>query len=152
MKFKNLAYATFVAAAAVAFVIGSAVPSEAAKKKKAAAAAPPEPPSRVLAKRPRRPAARKSQRRIKRKYGIQSKRTGRCFSQRPVFNSRRKYYFLRGGIWSNSAICSLVNGFSRNFNFTASATAPSRSANLSVCSASFGWNFAIDSFNKSTGR
>ena len=29
MKFKNLAYATFVAAAAVAFVIGSAVPSEA---------------------------------------------------------------------------------------------------------------------------
>lgn len=45
MKFKNLAYATFVAAAAVAFVIGSAVPSEAAKKKKAAAAAaPPAPP------------------------------------------------------------------------------------------------------------
>ena len=32
MKFKNLAYATFVAAAAVAFVIGSAVPSEAAKE------------------------------------------------------------------------------------------------------------------------
>src|SRR5262245_23851388 len=44
MKLKNLAYATFVAAAAVAFVIGSAVPSEAAKKKKAAAAAPPPPP------------------------------------------------------------------------------------------------------------
>src|SRR6185312_4012481 len=44
MKFKNLAYATFVAAAAVAFVIGSAVPSEAAKKKKAAAAAPPAAP------------------------------------------------------------------------------------------------------------
>src|SRR5262245_11569368 len=42
MKLKNLAYATFVAAAA--FVIGSAVPSEAAKKKKAAAAAPPPPP------------------------------------------------------------------------------------------------------------
>jgi hypothetical protein len=41
MKLKNLAYATFVAAATVAFVIGSAVPSEAAKKKKAAAAAPP---------------------------------------------------------------------------------------------------------------
>ena len=41
MKIKNLAYATFVAAAAVAFVIGSAVPSEAAKKKKAAAAPPP---------------------------------------------------------------------------------------------------------------
>ena len=44
MKLKNLAYATFVAATAVAFVIGSAVPSEAAKKKKAAAAAPPPPP------------------------------------------------------------------------------------------------------------
>ena len=43
MKLKNLAYATFVGAAAVAFVIGSAVPSEAAKKKggsRAAAAAP----------------------------------------------------------------------------------------------------------------
>jgi hypothetical protein len=46
MKLKNLAYATFVAAAAVAFVIGSAVPSEAAKKK-AAAAAPPPPPQLV---------------------------------------------------------------------------------------------------------
>jgi len=43
MKTKNLAYATFVVAAAVAFVIGSAVPSEAAKKKKAAAAPPPAP-------------------------------------------------------------------------------------------------------------
>lgn len=43
MNIKKLAYATFVAAAAVAFVIGSAVPSEAAKKKKAAAA-PPAPP------------------------------------------------------------------------------------------------------------
>jgi len=41
MKLKNVAYATFVAATAVAFVIGSAVPSEAAKKKKAAAAPPP---------------------------------------------------------------------------------------------------------------
>jgi hypothetical protein len=41
MNIKKLAYATFVAAAAVAFVIGSAVPSEAAKKKKAAAAPPP---------------------------------------------------------------------------------------------------------------
>ena len=41
MNIKKLAYATFVAAAAVALVIGSAVPSEAAKKKKAAAAAPP---------------------------------------------------------------------------------------------------------------
>lgn len=45
MKIRNLAYATFVAAAAVAFVIGSAVPSEAAKKKKAAAAPPPPPPA-----------------------------------------------------------------------------------------------------------
>ncbi|HKA76578.1 MAG TPA: hypothetical protein VKD19_05675 [Pseudolabrys sp.] len=44
MKIKNLAYTTFVAAAAVAFVIGSAVPSEAAKKKKAAAAPPPPAP------------------------------------------------------------------------------------------------------------
>ncbi|MGB7578530.1 MAG: hypothetical protein WBM16_11585 [Pseudolabrys sp.] len=43
MTIKNLAYATVVAVAAVAFVIGSAVPSEAAKKKKAAAAAPPPP-------------------------------------------------------------------------------------------------------------
>ena len=48
MKIKNLAYATFVAAAAVAFVIGSAVPSEAAKKKKAAAAPPPPPPATCL--------------------------------------------------------------------------------------------------------
>jgi len=43
MKIRNLTYATFVAVAAVAFVIGSAVPSEAAKKKKAAAAPPPPP-------------------------------------------------------------------------------------------------------------
>jgi hypothetical protein len=41
MKIRKLAYATFMGVAAVAFVIGSAVPSEAAKKKKAAAAAPP---------------------------------------------------------------------------------------------------------------
>jgi hypothetical protein len=40
MQIKKLAYAMFVGVAAVAFVIGSAVPSEAAKKKKAAAAAP----------------------------------------------------------------------------------------------------------------
>jgi hypothetical protein len=52
MKFKNLAYATFVAATAVAFVIGSAVPSEAAKKKKAAAAAPPPPPPQVICTSP----------------------------------------------------------------------------------------------------
>ena len=43
MKIRNLAYATFVAIAAVAFVIGSAVPSEAAKKKKKEAAAAPAP-------------------------------------------------------------------------------------------------------------
>ena len=52
MKIKNLAYATFVAAAAVAFVIGSAVPSEAAKKKKAAAAPPPPPPAQCLTTAP----------------------------------------------------------------------------------------------------
>ena len=45
MKIRKLAYATFVAIAAVAFVIGSAVPSEAAKKKKKAAAAPPPAPT-----------------------------------------------------------------------------------------------------------
>ncbi|HXZ47022.1 MAG TPA: hypothetical protein VEH02_09885 [Pseudolabrys sp.] len=43
MKIRNLAYTALVGAAAVAFVIGSAVPSEAAKKKKAAAAPPPPP-------------------------------------------------------------------------------------------------------------
>jgi hypothetical protein len=41
MTIRNLAYTAIVGAAAVAFVIGSAVPSEAAKKKKAAAAPPP---------------------------------------------------------------------------------------------------------------
>ena len=41
MQIRKIAYAAFVGVAAVAFVIGSAVPSEAAKKKKAAAAAPP---------------------------------------------------------------------------------------------------------------
>jgi hypothetical protein len=39
MQIRKIAYAMFVGVAAVAFVIGSAVPSEAAKKKKAAAAA-----------------------------------------------------------------------------------------------------------------
>jgi hypothetical protein len=39
MQIKKLAYAMFVGVAAVAFVIGSAAPSEAAKKKKAAATA-----------------------------------------------------------------------------------------------------------------
>jgi hypothetical protein len=43
MKIKNIAYTVLVGAAAVALVIGSAVPSEAAKKKKAAAAPPPAP-------------------------------------------------------------------------------------------------------------
>jgi hypothetical protein len=41
MQIRKIAYAAFVGVAAVAFVIGSAVPSEAAKKKKAAAAAAP---------------------------------------------------------------------------------------------------------------
>ena len=41
MMIRNLAYTALVGAAAVAFVIGTAVPSEAAKKKKAAAAPPP---------------------------------------------------------------------------------------------------------------
>jgi hypothetical protein len=39
MQTRKIAYIMFVGMAAVAFVIGSAVPSEAAKKKKAAAAA-----------------------------------------------------------------------------------------------------------------
>ena len=52
MKLKNLAYATFVAATAVTFVIGSAVPSEAAKKKKAAAAPPPPPPQVICTSPP----------------------------------------------------------------------------------------------------
>src|SRR6185437_517613 len=74
-----------------------------------------------------------------------------AFRSGPFFHSRKDDYFLRGGICSSSVICSFVSGFSRNFNFTASAIAPSRSANLSVCNASFGWNFAIDSFSTSTG-
>ena len=48
MKLKNFVYATFVGAAAIAFVIGSAVPSEAAKKKAAAAPPPPPPPPQVV--------------------------------------------------------------------------------------------------------
>jgi hypothetical protein len=43
MQIRKIAYTVFVGMAAVAFVIGSAVPSEAAKKKKAAAAAAPAP-------------------------------------------------------------------------------------------------------------
>ena len=48
MTIRNLAYTALVGAAAVAFVIGSAVPSEAAKKKKAAAAPPPQPASCLM--------------------------------------------------------------------------------------------------------
>jgi hypothetical protein len=48
MNLRNIAYATFVAAAAVAFVIGSAVPSEAAKKKAAAAPPPPQEPTCLI--------------------------------------------------------------------------------------------------------
>ena len=43
MKLKNIGYIAIVAATAVMFVLGSAVPGEAAKKKKAAAAPPPPP-------------------------------------------------------------------------------------------------------------
>src|SRR4029453_12259355 len=60
-------------------------------------------------------------------------------------------YFLRGGICSNSVTWSWVNGLSRNFNFTASAIAPSRSANFSGCIVSLGWNFSIDSLSIATG-
>jgi hypothetical protein len=52
MKIKNLAYAALVGVAAVAIVVGSAVPSEAAKKKKAAAAPPPPPPAQCLTTAP----------------------------------------------------------------------------------------------------
>src|SRR6476646_9759950 len=48
MQIRKIAYAALVGAAAVAFVIGSAVPSEAAKKKKAAAAPPPPQPVSCL--------------------------------------------------------------------------------------------------------
>ena len=43
MTIRNIAYTALVGAAAIAFIIGSAVPSEAAKKKKAAAAPAPQP-------------------------------------------------------------------------------------------------------------
>ena len=49
MTLKNLTYTTLVTAAAIAFVIGSAVPSEAAKKKKAAAAPEAQPVTCVVA-------------------------------------------------------------------------------------------------------
>ena len=45
MTIRNVAYTALLGIAAVAFIIGSAVPSEAAKKKKAAAAPPPPPPA-----------------------------------------------------------------------------------------------------------
>jgi hypothetical protein len=45
MTIRNVAYTAFLGAAAIAFIIGSAVPSEAAKKKKAAAAPAPQPVS-----------------------------------------------------------------------------------------------------------
>ena len=48
MTIRNLAYTAIVGVAAIAFVIGSAVPSEAAKKKKAAAAPPPPQPVTCL--------------------------------------------------------------------------------------------------------
>ena len=48
MTIRNLAYTALVGAAAIAFVIGSAVPGEAAKKKKAAAAPPPPQPPTCL--------------------------------------------------------------------------------------------------------
>src|SRR6185437_9562668 len=82
-------------------------------------------------------------------YWIEIKRAAAM--QRPVllFNCAD---YLRGGICRSSVICSLVSGFSRNFSFTASRIAPSRSANLSVCSVSFGWNFSIESLSRSTGK
>ena len=43
MKLRNVGYAVAIAATAVMFVLGSAVPSEAAKKKKAAAKPPMSP-------------------------------------------------------------------------------------------------------------
>ncbi len=45
MTIRNVAYTALLGAAAIAFIIGSAVPSEAAKKKKAAAAPAPQPPA-----------------------------------------------------------------------------------------------------------
>jgi hypothetical protein len=41
----------------------------------------------------------------------------------------------RGGIWMNSASCSLVSGLSRNFSATASRMMPSMSLTASVCIA-----------------
>ena len=49
MTIRNVAYTALVGAAAIAFIIGSAVPSEAAKKKKAAAAPAPQPVSCLVA-------------------------------------------------------------------------------------------------------
>lgn len=52
MTIRNVAYTALLGIAAVAFIIGSAVPSEAAKKKKAAAAPPPPPPVSCLGSAP----------------------------------------------------------------------------------------------------
>jgi hypothetical protein len=53
MTIRNVAYTALLGIAAVAFIIGSAVPSEAAKKKKAAAAAPaPAPQQQCLGSAP----------------------------------------------------------------------------------------------------
>ena len=51
----------------------------------------------------------------------------------------------------SSECCSWVSGLSRNFSFTASRTAPSRSLNSVDCTESFGWNFSIDSFSTAIG-
>ena len=48
MTIRNVAYTALLGVAAVAFIIGSAVPSEAAKKKKAAAAPPASPQATCL--------------------------------------------------------------------------------------------------------
>ena len=52
MTIRNVAYTALLGAAAVAFIIGSAVPSEAAKKKKAAAAPAPQPVMSCLGSAP----------------------------------------------------------------------------------------------------
>ena len=179
MKLRNIAYATFVAAAAVAFVIGSAVPSEAAKKKKEAAAPPPQEPTCLIRTertglrdqgRPEvhlcelllRDEGRRKWREGRRLQGGQGREVGRHEEVDEEEDLSRRFtpkrlpeelgplrcsgpfvflsgicpitddYFFRGGICSSSAICSFVSGFSRNLSFTASAIAPSRSANLSV--------------------
>ena len=58
----------------------------------------------------------------------------------------------RGGIWMNSASCSLVNRASRNFSFSASRMMPSRSLTASVCIADFGWNFSMEPLIRDSGN